>query len=175
MMVLEKSNRALEREITERKRTEEAIRESEERFRTVFERSTVGKSLTAPDGKFLRINKAFADMLGYTIKDLQQINFAQITHPDDVAESQECIRILLAGKQTAYRFEKRYIHKSGNIVWVDVSTTLLHDEQGISIYLPALGIDAALEEIEKNKGILYDADAVDICLWLFREKRYELQ
>ncbi|MEI7637586.1 MAG: PAS domain S-box protein [Syntrophus sp. (in: bacteria)] len=117
-------------EAFQRKRTEEALKKSEEGFRAIFEHSTVGKSLTAPDGKLLQINKSFANMLGYTIEEVRQINFAQITHPDDLAESQECVRILLTGEQATYRFEKRYIHKNGNIVWADVSTTLLHGEQG---------------------------------------------
>ncbi len=135
MLTLDACNRALEQEITERKRAEEEVRESEERFRTVFERSTVGKSLTAPDGTLKQINKAYADMLGYTIEEVQRLNFAQITHPDDVAASRECIRVLLADEQTVYRFEKRYIHKSGGIVWVDISTTLLRNGRGTPLFL----------------------------------------
>jgi PAS domain S-box-containing protein len=128
-------------DITERKRTEDALRESEERFRAIFKHSTVGMSLTATDGKLLRINKAFADMLGYSIDKVKQLNFAQITYPDDIAESRECIRLLLAGEQTEYRMEKRYIHKSGDIVWVDVSTTLLRNEQGSPRYFITCIVD----------------------------------
>ncbi|MBI5484974.1 MAG: PAS domain S-box protein [Deltaproteobacteria bacterium] len=117
-------------DITELNRAHADLRQSEERFRTIFERSTVGKSLTATDGRLLKINQAFADMLGYSIEEMQQFDFAQVSHPDDVAESWEYIRSLMAGEQTAYRFEKRYIHKSGAIVWGDVSTMLLRDEQG---------------------------------------------
>ncbi|MDD5723856.1 MAG: PAS domain S-box protein [Syntrophales bacterium] len=123
------------RDITKRKWADAEIRQSEERFRATFEHSTVGKSLTMTDGQFLQTNKAFADMLGYTIEEIQEINFAHITHPDDMAKSWECIRILLAGEQTVYRFEKRYIHKNGDIIWTDVSTTLLHDAQGTPLYL----------------------------------------
>ncbi|OIP89900.1 MAG: hypothetical protein AUK26_10620 [Syntrophaceae bacterium CG2_30_58_14] len=122
-------------DITKRKKADGEIRQSEEHFWTVFDRSTVGKSLTAPDGQLLQVNKAFADMLGYTIEEIQQINFAQITHPDDVAKGREYIRILLAGEQTVYRMEKRYIHKNGDIVWVDLSSTLLSDQQGTPLYL----------------------------------------
>lgn len=74
-------------DITGLKKADSDIRNSEARFRTVFERSNIGKSLTAADGTLIQINNAFADMVGYTIEELQEHNFAQITHPDDVAAS----------------------------------------------------------------------------------------
>ena len=121
-------------DITRRKRTEDALTKSEERFRIIFERSTVGKSITSPDGKLLHINEAFAGMLGYTTEEMQQLNFAAITHPDDLAKSRESIRCLLANEQETYSMEKRYLHKDGGIVWTSVSTTLLHDLHGIAQY-----------------------------------------
>lgn len=122
-------------DITEKKRREQALQESEERFRTIFERSTVGKSLTAPDGRLLRVNQAFANMLGRSLEEMLQVNFADITHPEDIAESRECIRCLMAGERQTYRMEKRYFHKNGSIVWADVSTTLLRDPNDQPLYL----------------------------------------
>ena len=122
------------RDITERRRAEEKMRESEERFRVIFDRSTVGKSLTSPDGILLSVNAAFADMMGLTIKELQQVSFASVTHPEDVAGSRECLRTLLAKECSSYRMEKRYLHKDGHYVWADVSTTLLRDSQENPIY-----------------------------------------
>ncbi|MFH1157014.1 MAG: PAS domain-containing protein [Pseudomonadota bacterium] len=118
-----------------------ALQESEERFRVIFERSIDGKSLTAPDGKFLQVNKSFAEMLGYPINEIQQINSAQVTHPDDLAESRECVRMLLAGEKTFYRMEERYVQKNGNTVWADVSTLLIRDEQGTPLYFITSIID----------------------------------
>ncbi len=129
-------------DITLQKAAIEDLRTSEERFRGVFDRSTAGKSLTsAPDGRLLRINQAFADMLGYSTEELQQVNWADITYPEDVPESRECIRCLLAGEQANYRMEKRYIHKTGRIVWADVSTSLLRDSAGNPLYLVTTILD----------------------------------
>ena len=123
-------------DISLQKEAIENLRLSEERFRGAFDRSTAGKSLTsAPDGKLLQINQAFADMLGYSVEELREINWTDITYPADIPESQECIRCLIAGEKTSYRMEKRYIHKTGRIVWGDVSTSLLRDSDGRPLYL----------------------------------------
>jgi PAS domain S-box-containing protein len=121
-------------DVTECKRAEEVLCKSEERFRVIFEHSTFGKSLTAPNGRLLKINQAFANLLGYTIAEMQQLDFVRITHPEDLAKSRECIRCLLANERDTYRIEKRYIHKNGQVVWADVSTTLLRDGTGTPLY-----------------------------------------
>ena len=110
------------------------MEESEQRYRAVFEHSRVGKSLTAPDGRLLQVNRAFAEMLGYTVAELQQLDFARVTHPDDIAESRECIRCLIAGERDSYHMEKRYLHRDGHIVWTDVNTSLLRDGSGSPLY-----------------------------------------
>ncbi|MBN2077341.1 MAG: PAS domain S-box protein [Spirochaetes bacterium] len=130
-----------ERHLYERLAAAEALRESEEKFRDIFESSTVGKSLTAPDGRLLQVNRAFADMLGYSIEELREITFADITHPDDLAESRECMRSLLAGDRAAYRLVKRYLRKNGGIVWADVSTRLNHTPDGTPSYFMTSVID----------------------------------
>jgi PAS domain S-box-containing protein len=122
------------RDITERKQAEDKLRESEERFRFIFERSTIGKSLTAPDGRLIQVNQAFADLVGYTVEEMHQINFALISHPDEIAMTREYIRSTLANERQSFRFEKRYIHKNGSIVWADVSTTLLRSDDGTPLY-----------------------------------------
>ncbi len=147
------------RDIADRKKAEAEIEESEERFRVIFERTTIGKSLTKPDGSLLQVNRAFADMLGYSIEKLQQFNFEHITHPDDVAESQEYIRSLVAGEQTDCRFEKRYLHKNGDTVWADVSTTLQRNAQGIPLYLITSIVDITerkrVEEALRESELLF--------------------
>jgi len=110
------------------------LRESEERFRSVFESSPLGKALTAPDGRLKEINQSFADMLGYAIEELQQRNFGEFTHPDDQEISRSTIRDLLAGEGTSRRFEKRFLHRDGHVVWAEVTTALLRDHQGTPLH-----------------------------------------
>jgi PAS domain S-box-containing protein len=141
-------------DITERKRVEEALRESEARFRDTFEHSAIGRSLTGPDGRLLKVNQALADMLGFSIKELQQVTFVDITHPDDVAESRECVRCLFAGERAAYRIEKRYRHRDGHFLFADVSTTLLRDAQGAPRCLITSVVD-----ISERKRIAHDLEA----------------
>ena len=94
---------------TERKlsRTEAGLRESEERFRQAFEDSAIGKLFTGLDGRLLRVNRAFAAMLGYSIEELQSLDFQTVTHPDDVAESVGVMARLQTGTEGSARLEKR--------------------------------------------------------------------
>ncbi len=121
------------RDITERKRAEKALHESEEKFRNVFENSPVGKSMTSIDGA-IRINAAFCNMLGYTKEELSGMNWQKITHPDDIENDQKYIDSVISGERNTSRWEKRYIHKNGNIVWADVSITLQRDHEGKPLY-----------------------------------------
>ena len=139
------------RDITESKRVEEALRESEESFRVIFERSTIGKSLTAPDGRLLRVNQAVADFLGYTIEEMQRLDFTQITYPDDIAVTREVIRSLLANEGESRRLEKRFIRKSGEVVWADVSTTVRRDVNGVPLYLITAIADITERKLAEEK------------------------
>lgn len=105
------------------KQVETDLNKSEEKYRGIFESSPLGKSITGVDGT-LQINQAFCDMLGYSPEQLYLKHWKEITHPDDVEESQNLVQSLLEGKFERTQFEKRYIHKNGNIIWADVITAL---------------------------------------------------
>ena len=118
------------RNITERKRAEEALHESEEKFRNLFEHSPVGKSMTGLEGYF-HVNKSFCDIIGYTEDELKEKKWMEITHPEDVQLTNDYMQSLVDGKVSQTHFEKRYIHKNGNIVWTDLSSYLQRDNNGV--------------------------------------------
>jgi PAS domain S-box-containing protein len=119
----------------ERQRAEAAVQEAEKRFRSFFDNAPIGKSMTVPDGRLLRVNPAFCRMLGYSAEELAGMTFAQITHPEDLPESRECVRSLLAGKRDTWDFEKRYLAKDGRVVWARVTTSLQRDSSGRPLHL----------------------------------------
>jgi PAS domain S-box-containing protein len=112
---------------------ENALRESQDRFKYVFDHSVIAKSITKLDGE-ISINQAYADMLGYSCDELMHRKWQELTHPDDIAANEQTIIPLLNGEQESARFIKRYIHKDGHIVWADVGVALRRDEQGKPLY-----------------------------------------
>ena len=117
------------RNISERKQAEEALHESEEKFRNLFEHSPVGKSITGLDGYF-HVNKSFCDILGYSEEELKEKKWMEITHPEDIQLTSDFMQSLIDKKASQARFEKRYIHKNGNIIWTDLSSYLQRDKDG---------------------------------------------
>jgi PAS domain S-box-containing protein len=99
-------------------------------FKNLFEHSVVGMSITSIDGR-LHPNKAFCEMLGYTSDELMSKPWAEYTHPDDIAENDHIIELILSHKYKSKRWEKRYLHKDGSIIWGDIHTFLHRDKNGI--------------------------------------------
>jgi diguanylate cyclase (GGDEF)-like protein/PAS domain S-box-containing protein len=122
------------RDITERKQTEEALREAEERFRRSFDDAAIGMALVATDGRFLRTNRSLCGLLGYPEEELLEKTFQDITYPDDLDADLDQVRRMLVGKIGTYQMEKRYFHKDGQVVWVLLSVSLVHDEEGEPLY-----------------------------------------
>jgi PAS domain S-box-containing protein/diguanylate cyclase (GGDEF)-like protein len=121
-------------DITQRRQTEKALREAEERFRRAFEDAPIGMALVATDGRFLRVNRALSEITGYGETDLLGRTFQEITHPDDVDEDVASTRQLLAGEIRTYQIEKRYLRPDGKTVWVMLSVSLVRDEDGSPLY-----------------------------------------
>ena len=124
-------------DVTERKQAEAALKESEERFRTAFNGAGTGMALVGIDGRFLRVNDELVRLTGYTHDELLATSFISITHPDDQSAGRSLIRRMLTGGQRTFAVEKRYVHKSGSVVWVTVSASLVSDDQARPLYLIA--------------------------------------
>lgn len=135
-------------DVTERKRTEIALRESEERLRTIFEGSPVGIATVAlqPQAPLLEVNEAFCRMLGYTKTELACLTLLEISHPDDVQADLEMAQKLVNNEISSYQLEKRFLAKDKRTVWTNLTTSLIRDRTGRPLY--GLGI---IENITERK------------------------
>jgi PAS domain S-box-containing protein len=102
-------------------------------FKSLFEHSVVGMSITSIDG-ILTANAAYCQMLGYTVEELRGRKWADFTHPDDIEKNHAIIADILNSDKKSARWEKRYLHKNGSVVWVDIHTFLLRDDKGAPIH-----------------------------------------
>jgi len=114
-------------DITDRKLAEEALQQSENNFRAIFTNAAIGIDVVDQSGKFIQVNKAMADMMGYTPDELKKLTFADVTYPDDQTLSKNPLEDLFDGKKDFYRIEKRYLRKNGEIFWADLSVTDFYD------------------------------------------------
>jgi len=119
----------LRHENSDRGMAEEALRASEERWRKLFENSSAGIALIAPDGRFIAANLALEKMLGYTEAELQGLTALEVTHEEDRAATEARITEFAEGRRQVFRIEKRYLCKDGSVIWADVS----------SVFVPASG------------------------------------
>ncbi|HET8733295.1 MAG TPA: GAF domain-containing protein [Anaeromyxobacteraceae bacterium] len=122
------------RDRAERERAEAAVAASEEMFRSAFEYASTGKALTDPEGRYVRVNAAFARMLGYAPDALLRMRFADVTHPADRAASEDAHRRLLAGQLPTITLEKRYLARDGSEVVADVSVSIVRAADGSPRY-----------------------------------------
>jgi PAS domain S-box-containing protein len=116
-------------DITALKHTEEDLRLSEERFSSAFEYAPIGLALVSLTGRWIKVNKSLCDLVGYSAEELHTKTFQDITHPDDLEVDLEYVRRMLAGEIYSYRMEKRYFRKSGRIVWISLSVSLVRDNK----------------------------------------------
>jgi diguanylate cyclase (GGDEF)-like protein/PAS domain S-box-containing protein len=121
---------------------------AEATFRAAFDHSHAGIALVNLDGRFLRLNPAWATITGYDEHQLLGRTFAEITHPDDLAPDEAYVQELLDGVRDSYRMEKRYLHRSGGIVWVDLRVVVVRDPFRAPVHFVSTIID-----ISERKGI----------------------
>lgn len=134
------------RNITDRKRAEIALRDSEERFRAIFEQAAVGIAKTALSGQFMRVNPGFCQIVRYAESELLQKNWQAITHPDDIEGDREYVRSLLSGNIQTFSLEKRLLCKDEAVRWANVTVSAMRDANGTPQYLIC-----AIEDISQRK------------------------
>ena len=154
----------LDRDITERKAAEEAVRANEEQFRLVFENAPIGMSITGPDGRYLRVNQALCNTLGYSAEELLTQDLSTVTSPEDLAENLALREKLLRGEIPYFQMEKQFIHKAGSPVHALLQVGLVRDRQGQPLYFIGQTVDItehkhaeeALQKSETRYRLLSD-------------------
>ena len=158
-------------DITQRRQTENALREAEERFRRAFEDAPIGMSLVAPDGRFLRVNRTLCELTGYGEQALLERTFQEITHPDDVNNDMQQAERLLAGEISSYRMEKRYLRLDGSVIWVMLSVSLVRDGAGEPLHFVS-----QIEDVTERKHDLQELERLanhDPLTGLFNRRRFD--
>jgi PAS domain S-box-containing protein len=133
-------------DITERKRAEVMVRESEQLFHATFDQAAIGIGRVAPDGSWIEVNQKVCDIVGYTREELLSLTFQDITYPDDLAVDVGYVQQMLAGERETYSMEKRYIRKSGEIIWINLTVSLTRNPDGSPKYFIS-----AIEDINQRK------------------------
>ena len=136
-------------EITDQKHAEAALRESEERFRRVFEEGPIGLALVDKNYHFLKVNGALCRMVGYSEVELLQMSFPDITHPDDLRANLELADKIFKREIPFYQLQKRYVRKNGEIIWVKLTAATLYDQSGAGLY--SLGMIEDITELKRTQ------------------------
>lgn len=143
----------ISRDISEFKRMERMLRESEERYRTIFERAPIGIELATQNGKPLYVNKALQDMLGYSEAELRNMRFTDYTHPDDQKGSLGLIHALHEGKSDHLHTTRRYIRKEGTVFWGRTGVSAVRDANGNIKYFVTM-VEDITEERHAHEAVL---------------------
>ena len=127
---------------------EEALQESERRFRATFEQAAVGIAHVSIDGHWLLVNKKLCHIIGYTYEELLARTFQDITHPDDLEADLAFVKRLLANELQTYSMEKRYFRKNGTVVWINLTVSLVRETTGMPLYFISV-----VEDISERKRV----------------------
>lgn len=124
----------LNKHIAEQERISKALRETEEHFRNAFDYAAIGMALVSPQGVWLRVNRSLCDLVGYTESELLASNFQSVTHADDLDNDLANLYRLMQGETLTCQVEKRYVHRSGQIVWALNNVSLVRDADDAPVH-----------------------------------------
>lgn len=122
------------RDITDRKQAERSLRESEQRLRATYENAFAAIGEVDRTGHFIRVNEQFCALTGYSRNELLALTLFDITHPEDRERDLKLLDQHMNAKLDAYRLEKRYIHKNGDVIWIKLSASAVRDASGAVLY-----------------------------------------
>jgi PAS domain S-box-containing protein len=162
---LRRANEQLKQEIRERQQAEEALRESEQRFRATFEQAAVGICQSSLDGRFLRLNQKFCNLVGYTHEEMLNRTWMDITYPEDLDAGLELFQRMCQKEIDTYTLQKRYIRKDGSIIWVNIACSLVRESSGEPKYTIAVVEDIsdrkqAEDKLHQNEFNLLEAQRI---------------
>ncbi|MEG4309458.1 PAS domain S-box protein [Microcoleus sp. AT8-B1] len=170
----------VQRDISDRKKAEATLRDSEERFRATVEQAAVG--ITHPDatGRYLRVNQKFCEIVGYSASELLSRTWMDVTYPEDIDADLEQNKKLFAGKIDSFKMEKRLLHKDGTVVWVNITVSLIKEPLSGAIYNVVVTEDisdrkkteAALKESEERFRQL--AENIESVFWMVNVQPQEI-
>ncbi|PKL86985.1 MAG: hypothetical protein CVV23_17695, partial [Ignavibacteriae bacterium HGW-Ignavibacteriae-2] len=146
---------------------EDALRKSEIKFRSLFEQASVGvANIETATGKFLRVNKKYAELTGYSIEDLLTLDFQSITHPEDLQKDISYMKRLVNGEIRDFNLEKRYYRKDGSMVWVDLSVSAIWTpgDAPLSHLAIVQDITAKKEAEKKLKLLAHSLESITECV-----------
>jgi PAS domain S-box-containing protein len=156
ILELEERSRQLEETVS-------ALSHSEEMFRTTFELAGVGIARVSLDGRFFDVNPRLCEIIGYTADEMKGLAFQEITHPDDLSTDFEFARQLLAGEIDRYSMEKRYFRKDTSVIWVNLTGSLVRDDNGNPVYYIAVVEDISTRK-DAEKAIKRSLDEKEVLL-----------
>nr|WP_240902024.1 PAS domain S-box protein [Wenzhouxiangella sp. XN24] len=155
----EKFIQSIVRDISERRMAEQQLRASEARFRNTFDHSAVGIAHVSVDGRFIMVNQHFADLLGYSPQEMQEMEVWSLSFPEDLPRELQLGKALLAGERGDYTIEKRYRRKNGEALWAHLTVSAVRAESGQVEYLIGvvgdIGPRKQLELEVQRRSLLY--------------------
>ncbi|MDG4767138.1 EAL domain-containing protein [Solwaraspora sp. WMMD406] len=142
---------------TARDAAEQALRDSEARFRAVFTGAALGIGIADLDGRMIEVNQAFADLLGYSVDELRDVDVGALFHPDDASGTRQLYSELIKGKHDSVRMENRYFRRDGSSVWTDLAVSLIRHDDGRPRFTVAM-VEDITDRYEMQERLRFQAE-----------------